>query len=326
MKKSTPGLFAIIAFSFSIGLSAQWTDNGSNITTNDKVGIGTTSPLAKLQVQSSGTIGGYWNPTNSYFTLFDGGGQYTIMDSNEIYGSSVLHIGAKGSEIVKFRSIFDSGAAIDRMVIKSNGFVGIGTDSPLTKLHVTSGTSGDAIFRLEADTDNDNESDNPLIQFRQDGDIIGADMGFSENIGENKFGIAPWHSIQGGHKWDAFVIDIGTGNVGIGTTSPDSKLAVKGNIHAEEVKVDLSVPGPDYVFKEGYDLKSLEEVQNHIKEHGHLPNIPSAKYMETNGIDLGEMNMKLLEKIEELTLYTLQQQKQINQLQEEINKLKTYKK
>ncbi len=100
------------------------------------------------------------------------------------------------------------------------------------------------------------------------------------------------------------------GNVGIGTTIPDAKLTVKGNIHAEEVKVDLSVPGPDYVFKEGYDLKSLEEVQNYIKENGHLPNIPSAKEMEVSGIQLGEMDMKLLEKIEELTLYIIKLEKE----------------
>ncbi|SFC66652.1 hypothetical protein SAMN04487891_1204 [Flagellimonas taeanensis] len=101
------------------------------------------------------------------------------------------------------------------------------------------------------------------------------------------------------------MVVLSTGNVGIGTYSPDSKLTVKGKIHAEEVKVDLSVPGPDYVFKDGYDLKSLEEVQSYIKEHGHLPNIPSAKEMEANGIQLGEMNMKLLEKIEELTLHLI---------------------
>ncbi|BFP40637.1 hypothetical protein FGF1_14820 [Flavobacteriaceae bacterium GF1] len=99
-----------------------------------------------------------------------------------------------------------------------------------------------------------------------------------------------------------------SGNVGVGTTTPDAKLAVKGDIHAEEVKVDLNVPAPDYVFKEGYDLKSLEEVRSYIQKHGHLPNIPSAQEMEEDGIELGGMNMKLLEKIEELTLYTLQQQ------------------
>ena len=105
--------------------------------------------------------------------------------------------------------------------------------------------------------------------------------------------------------------------MGIGTTSPDAKLTVKGNIHAEEVKVDLNVPAPDYVFKEDYDLKSLQEVQDHIQKHGHLPNIPSAKKMEANGIDLGKMNMKLLEKIEELTLCLIAQEKIIDRLQEE---------
>ncbi|UII77356.1 tail fiber protein [Flagellimonas sp. HMM57] len=104
------------------------------------------------------------------------------------------------------------------------------------------------------------------------------------------------------------------GLMGIGTSSPDSKLTVKGKIHAEEVKVDISVPGPDYVFKEDYDLKSLEEVQDHIKKHGHLPNIPSAREMEENGIELGEMNMKLLEKIEELTLYNIQLMEKIENL------------
>ncbi|MEP4945997.1 MAG: hypothetical protein ABJU26_00540, partial [Flavobacteriaceae bacterium] len=117
------------------------------------------------------------------------------------------------------------------------------------------------------------------------------------------------HLING----DEIQMTVKNTGVGIGTTVPDAKLSVKGNIHAEEVKVDLSVPGPDYVFKEDYDLKSLEEVQNHIKKHGHLPNIPSAKEMEENGIQLGEMNMKLLEKIEELTLYTLEQEKQLQE-------------
>ena len=107
-----------------------------------------------------------------------------------------------------------------------------------------------------------------------------------------------------------------SGKVGIGTTTPDAKLTVKGNIHAEEIKVDLTVPAPDYVFKEGYDLKSLEEVQNHIKKHGHLPNIPSAKEFEANGIQLGEMDMKLLEKIEELVLYILNQEKQLKKERE----------
>ena len=108
-----------------------------------------------------------------------------------------------------------------------------------------------------------------------------------------------------------FTIKGETGNVGVGTSIPDSKLTIKGNIHAEEVKVDLSVPAPDYVFKKDYKLKTLEETQKYINENGHLPNIPSAKEFEENGVELGVMNMKLLEKIEELTLYALDQEKHL---------------
>ena len=104
---------------------------------------------------------------------------------------------------------------------------------------------------------------------------------------------------------ERLVIMASTGNVGIGTTSPDAKLAVNGNIHAKEVKVDLT-GWPDYVFKESYTPPTLEEVEKHIKEKGHLINLPSAKEVEANGVELGEMNKLLLEKIEELTLYVIE--------------------
>ncbi len=113
------------------------------------------------------------------------------------------------------------------------------------------------------------------------------------------------------------------GKVGVGTLNPDAELTVKGEVHAEEVRVDLNVPGPDYVFQEGYDLKPLKEVQRYIKTHGHLPNIPPAKEMDVYGVELGVMNMKLLEKIEELTLYVIaleQKNKVIVQLQEQLNR------
>ncbi|WP_053327230.1 hypothetical protein [Chryseobacterium gallinarum] len=85
-----------------------------------------------------------------------------------------------------------------------------------------------------------------------------------------------------------------------------------GKIHAKEVEVKANV-WADYVFKKDYQLKSLDEVEKHISEKGHLPNIPSADEVLKNGINVAEMNAKLLEKIEELTLYSIQQNKQLQE-------------
>jgi len=106
------------------------------------------------------------------------------------------------------------------------------------------------------------------------------------------------------------------GKVGIGTSNPDEALTVKGKIHAEEVIVNLNVPGPDYVFEEDYDLPTLAEIEAFITANKHLPEVPSAAEMEQEGIVLGDMNMLLLKKIEELTLYAIALEKTVNQGQE----------
>ncbi|MFQ6603190.1 hypothetical protein [Flavobacterium sp. C3NV] len=99
------------------------------------------------------------------------------------------------------------------------------------------------------------------------------------------------------------------GNVGIGTINPTNKLDVNGTIHSKEVKVDMN-GWPDFVFKKEYNLPTLDEVEKHIAEKGHLENIPSEEEVLQNGINLGEMNAKLLQKIEEMTLYLIEMKKE----------------
>jgi len=109
------------------------------------------------------------------------------------------------------------------------------------------------------------------------------------------------------------------GNVGIGTTNPEAKLHVAGNIYSTEVKVAVAAgTGPDYVFEPDYDLRTLQETKDYIEENKHLPEVPSAKEMETNGVQLGEMNMLLLKKIEEMTLHQIELLERLEKAEKEI--------
>jgi len=118
------------------------------------------------------------------------------------------------------------------------------------------------------------------------------------------------------------------GTISIATTlNPTGyKLAVGGKIIAEELKVQLqTAPWPDYVFEPDYKLPTLAEVEKHIAEKGHLENIPSASEVKANGFEVGEMNRLLLQKVEELTLYLVDQNKKIEGLEAEIKALKNQK-
>jgi len=111
------------------------------------------------------------------------------------------------------------------------------------------------------------------------------------------------------------------GNVGIGTANPTVKLAVNGKINCKEVEVTLS-GWSDYVFKDGYDLQPLYEVEAFINENSHLPGVPSEAEVLQKGTNLGEMDAILLKKIEELTLYVIDLQKQNDQMKAQIQELK----
>jgi hypothetical protein len=119
-------------------------------------------------------------------------------------------------------------------------------------------------------------------------------------------------------NWRKLIIADENGNVGMGTNDPKGyKLAVAGNMIAESIKVQLQGFWPDYVFSKDYQLPSLQQTEQHIKDKGHLPGIPSVAEVKANGIDLGDMNAKLLQKIEELTLHLIKQEK-TNDLQNKL--------
>jgi hypothetical protein len=203
-------------------------------------------------------------------------------------------------------------------VLPASGRVGIGTTNPQQSLHV----KGDV--RIERFSGGNN-----YILFSGDNAgnyITAADP--ATNMKNLYIRVSPTGDnatdrhlfFQTGKVNGAFQTRLyinGNGNVGIGTTTPREKLAVNGNIRAKEIKVETA-NWPDYVFKDGYELKSLAETEKYIKDNGHLPDIPKAEEAETEGIALGEMNKLLLKKIEELTLHAIEQQKRIKKLEAQV--------
>ncbi|MDC8106356.1 cell wall anchor protein [Chryseobacterium sp. B21-037] len=192
------------------------------------------------------------------------------------------------------------------MSILPNGVVKVGINDP--------GGSGEAYFRIYKEDNPAFEIANSLGSFQigksgcsgcwggQIGDTVLRNLGQSHNIiiaqpndgndGSTYFGIQDAYN----GTWVKFF--------------NNAIARFDGKIKAKEVEVKANV-WADYVFKKEYPLRSLEDVEKHIHEKGHLPNIPTAKEVLENGINVAEMNSKLLEKIEELTLYSIEQNKQI---------------
>ncbi|GAA4779383.1 hypothetical protein GCM10023231_02690 [Olivibacter ginsenosidimutans] len=196
-----------------------------------------------------------------------------------------------------------------KFTVENNGKVGIGTTKPSQMLHVIGSVAAQGSY-LSYNPDNPSASvalswlDN-VARIRVGGTGDGAGNGLD---------------IQS-HSDISLMRLLSNGNVGIGTTDPKAKLAVNGNILAKEIKVKTDITVPDYVFEANYQLPSLTEVEAYVKEHKHLPEIPSAKEIGEKGLDLAEMNLLLLKKVEELTLRLILKEKEVNQQNERISKL-----
>ncbi|SHI47916.1 shufflon system plasmid conjugative transfer pilus tip adhesin PilV [Aquimarina spongiae] len=279
------------------------------VNTAGKVGIRTTSPDETLHVNGTTTItADIGVPTSNHWQT----GSHTLELQNSDQGEVVLSFHRAGYSNAAIKHPASGGIAFSangfynqtHMHLKSNGYLGIGTSNPGSKMEISNSNN----LRLWL-----NKNDQSSISFvPNNGNSI-----FHINHGLN-------NDLKISHGATVGAVSIMTiknsGSIGIGTNNPDAKLAVNGNIHTKEVKVDL-VGWPDYVFEDSYQLPTLSQVEKHIKEKGHLQNIPSAKEVAKNGIKLGEMNKLLLEKIEELTLYTIDQEKEIKALHQKINAL-----
>jgi len=153
-------------------------------------------------------------------------------------------------------------------------------------------------------------------------------LNFSSEYGGTSLKTASGHilidSQSGTIKVKSMFIDK-VGNIGIGITTPKNKLSVNGSIWAKEIKVQLN-DAADWVFEKDYKLRPLEEVNAYIQKHKHLPEIPSAEEFRENDLNVSEMTNKLLQKIEELTLYTIEQEKKLKNQELKLDQMEILKK
>ncbi|GAB4024038.1 hypothetical protein [Spirosoma koreense] len=272
-----------------------------------------------------GNFAGYNNTTGAQ-NIFLGPGTGFI--NNTTTGSSNIFIGV-GASVTEYTSVINNAAAFgtNARVSQSNSIVlggtnenavnvGIGNTAPTTTLHITTGSTNTSGLRLENLT-----SSSPATALNQhkflsvdgNGNVILA----SSTNSSARQAADLWES-NGSYAQNTSSAGVIIGS-GISKTTAGYKLFVEEGILTEKVKVAVknTADWSDKVFEAGYPLRSLQQVEQAINRTGHLPGVPSATEIVKTGIDLGKMDAKLLEKIEELTLYSIQLEKQ-NQAQQRL--------
>ena len=296
------------------------------------VGIGTNSPTYNLSIRgnSMDKIGfnifndTYGNNQGEFFLLKTGNTYVVPSQRNsgliESYNDLVLSAAAgtgKSDPVIKFQTGRGGANSENRMIIDQNGKIGIGTVLPGSKLEVNHDQTIGGFWNPSNSAFMLSLGNQKLIM---DPNEIYSSI--TLNVGSYSSDIIKFRAIDD-NGYDDLMIIRRNGNVGIGTTTPDSKLSVNGNIRAREIKLETS-NWPDYVFGENYRQLSLEEVEDFIKANGHLPGLKSAEEYQEEGVNMMELNQMLLEKIEEMTLHLIEKDKEIKSLKKLEDKMKLF--
>lgn len=323
MKKLVITLISVIALGHSS--YAQWTTTGTNIynTNTGNVGIANSAPLYKLDIL--GTSAAYTGGTAGIFSLSTGTGAST---------DERLQVGiVDGSSGYSWLQAIKAGTTLRNLVLQpGGGNVGIGTTTPPQPLTIQNDA---ADLRLQAKTNTAYYTDivqnyNALYPFyintNQEGRIGFKEFGLASPDGGTAFisgyyGIAFATSATDPTSVNIKMAILQNGNVLIGkTTQLNStyKLDVAGNVRSNQVVVNVT--GADFVFDPRYQLSPLSELRKYIAYNRHLPEIPSAQQMQAEGLNVGENQIKLLQKVEELTLYLIDKDKQLTDQAQKIQK------
>lgn len=253
-----------------------------------KIGNFTDAATTKMQV-NGGSDAGLGDANSGYLMLGLSTGLNIIADNNEVQARN-------------------NGAAANLYLQNGGGNIALGNITPTTQLHMT----GDLTL----------QSSTPVIQLK---DNAGTSIGFLNTSADDlQLGTNAGNTngrlilrTNGGNR--VYINSSGSVSIGTSTAATGYMLNVNGRAIVEELKVQLSGSWPDYVFTNGYKLQSFDELRKYIRDNKHLPNIPAAKELQTNGLEVGEMQRKMMEKIEELTLYILELETRITALQQKQN-------
>jgi len=290
-----------------------------NLTVNGTVGIGTASPSDSLHVFDAGNEGDIMVENSYPFITFNkttAGANSGIQFSDNGAYDGWLYL--RGTDDAMVLASTASGTAPNQLVLQRDQNVGIGTAAAFTDLTLdgsigfkSSTTPG--MFIYESGTLN---ADKPVIVHSPSYTGWGL---FYKDDGDR------FYISSNGSADPALMVSVGGDWVTINTDTPKPgyELSVDGQIVCEELLVENSVDWPDYVFAENYPLRSLDEVEAHIKENKHLPGIPTAEDVKRDGLLIGEMQKRLMEKIEELTLYVIDQNKRLASQDERIRQLES---
>ncbi|WP_420388429.1 hypothetical protein [Roseivirga sp.] len=282
------------------------------ITESGNIGIGTPSPSNKLTVRASNALEGLRVESSLGKVAYLGN-----LGSASNIDRGLLELYDQGSSLIRFAAESTSVSYINA------GNVGIGTTSPAEKLTVDGNI---LVFHPDNQYYNSPSTltllNNALVFKHQHGNK-NAEIRGAISPGKHTTGLVFRTKSSYDTNLENRMIIHPDGNVGIGTTSPTEKLSVDGTILAKKVRVSVAgTDWPDYVFSPNFKLRSLDELEQFIQQNQHLPEVPSAKEVEANGLDLGDMEATLLKKIEELTLYVIEQNKRLENLETENKELK----
>jgi hypothetical protein len=309
-------LLAFFGFNETFG---QWAADGANIhnTNAGNVGIGGFPAITLLHVQKNMTepnirvqnLGGSGGAT---FQMIDNASGADWKFKATLSGGFKIRDNANGLDVIQV----EPNSAANALFINAAGYVGIGTNNPQANLHVVGGDIKINDTYPFLSLNSTYSSGNAGIGFFTS-DASNAYVFFDD--GDNVLRLNA--SSSNGYRNDLIIKDDGRVCIGTISAATGYALSVNGKAVCTEVLVEALASWPDYVFSEGYDLMSMDELRESINENNRLPGIPSAAEIEANGILLGDMQTRFMEKLEELTLYTLQQDEQIAELQKRIETL-----